>query len=165
MSVFRHLAGSVQAKHIQGALGPRVRGDQSGQEASELLLEASMDNGYDPMSRISLVMAGDRPVGWIGLDMLDPTESEVATVAEAVSASAMVSGDTPVLEVVRLFSNNSGHFYFVLQESQITGTIHYADLVGAPFKLCLFALTLELETAALDLALQTPIDSWSALSE
>ena len=124
-----------------------------------------MDNGYDPMSRISLVMAGDRPVGWIGLDMLDPTESEVATVAEAVSASAMVSGDTPVLEVVRLFSNNSGHFYFVLQESQITGTIHYADLVGAPFKLCLFALTLELETAALDLALQTPIDSWSALSE
>src|SRR5471032_542924 len=128
MSVFRHLAGSVQAKHIQSALGPRVRGDQSVQGAWELLMEEA--NGYDPMSRISLVMAGDRPVGWIGLDMLDGRATEVATVAQAIPASGMVSADTPVLEVVKLFSDNSSHFYFVLQESQITGTIHYEDLLG-----------------------------------
>jgi hypothetical protein len=122
-------------------------------------------NGYDPMSRISLVMAGDRPVGWIGLDMLDGRATEVATVAQAIPASGMVSADTPVLEVVKLFSDNSSHFYFVLQESQITGTIHYEDLLGAPFKLCLFALTLELEAAALDIALQAPLASWSVLPD
>jgi hypothetical protein len=97
--------------------------------------------------------------------MLDGTVTEVATVAQAIPASGMVSADTPVIEVVKLFSDNSSHFYFVLQESQITGTIHYEDLFGAPFKLCLFALTLELEAAALDLVLQAPLASWSVLPD
>jgi hypothetical protein len=87
-----------------------------------------MDDGYDPMSRISLVLAGDRQVGWIGLDTVDdPTESNVARAAETISADGMISADTPVLEVVKLFSSNSRHFYFVLQESQITGTVHYEE--------------------------------------
>jgi hypothetical protein len=165
MSIFRHVAGSVQAKHIQNALGPKVQANQSGLAAWELLYEES--NDYDPMSRISLVLAGDRPVGWIALDSLDSTTNDVSVsvAAKPIPADRMVSGDTPVLEVVKLFSNDSSPFYFVLQESQITGTIDYEDLFGSPFKLCLFALTLELETAALDLALQTPAASWSALSE
>jgi hypothetical protein len=104
-------------------------------------------------------------MGWIGFDSLDATLKDVASAADPIPADGMVSADTPVLELVKLFSNESYHFYFVLQESQITGTVHYEDLVGSPFKLCLFALTLELETVALDLALQKPIPSWSVLSE
>ena len=117
------------------------------------------------MSRISLVLAGDRPVGWIALDSLDSTKGNVASAANSIPADGMVSADTPVLELVKLFSDNSSPFYFVLQESQITGTVHYEDLLGPPFKLCMFALTLELEVAALGLALKTPLASWSVLSE
>jgi hypothetical protein len=84
--------GSVQAKHIQRALGPRFRGDQSAQEVSELLSEAAAAGGYDPMSRMSPVLAGDRPVGWIGLDMLD-AGSDAATVAETISADGILSAD------------------------------------------------------------------------
>ncbi len=122
-------------------------------------------DGYDPLSKISLVLAGDRPVGYIGLDSLDSNQKDVASVAEPIPADGLVSADTPVLEVARLFAKESRHFYFVLQESQITGTIHYEDLLGPQFKLCLFALTLELETTALDLALKDPAASWSVLSE
>lgn len=158
------MAGSIQAKHIQCALGPTVPADYSIGDASVLLDEDAMEAGYDPMSRISLVMAGERPVAWIGFDSLDATHKDVASAADAIPADGMVSAETPVLELVKLFSNESRHFYFVLRESQITGTIHYEDVLGSPFKLCLFALTLELETVALDLALQKPRASWSFLS-
>ncbi len=122
-------------------------------------------DGYDPLSRLSLVLAGDRPVGYIGFESLDTSLKDVASVAEPILADGLVSADTPVLEVAKLFSKESRGFYFVLQESQITGTIHYEDLLGPQFKLCLFALTLELETTALDLALKDPAASWSVLSE
>jgi hypothetical protein len=165
MSIFRQMAGSIRAKHIQTALGPPVQPNQSVAEASERLMEACADAGYDPMSRISLVLAGSRPVAWIGLDSLDSTLKDVASAADPIPADGMVSADTPLLELAKLFSEESRHFYFVLHESQITGTIHYEDLLGPQFKLCLFALTLELETAALDLALQEPMASWSVLSK
>lgn len=165
MSIFRHMAGSIQARHIQRALGPAVRANDSIGDASDTLSVGSFEGGYDPMERISLVLAGDRPVGWIGFDSLDVALKDIASAADLISADGMVSADTPVLELVKLFTNDSPHFYFVLQESQITGTIHYEDLLGSPFKLCLFALTLELETVALDLALQKPVASWSVLSE
>jgi hypothetical protein len=163
MSIFRHLAGSVHAKHIQCALGPTVQANQSIEDAWELLMTEA--DGYDPLSRISLVLAGDRPVGYVGFDSLDSSLKDVASVAEPIPADGLVSADTPVLEIAKLFSKESRHFYFVLQESQITGTIHYEDLLGPQFKLCLFALTLELETTALDLALKDPAASWSVLSE
>jgi hypothetical protein len=163
MSIFRHMAGSIHAKHIQCALGPGVQANQSVEDAWELLMTEA--DGYDPLSRISLVLDGNHPVGYIGFDSLDSSQKDVASVAEPIPPDGLVSAETPVLEVAKLFSKESRHFYFVLQESQITGTVHYEDLLGPQFKLCLFALTLELETAALDLALKDPAASWSVLSE
>lgn len=165
MSIFRQMAGSIQAKHIQRPLGPAVQANDSIGEAADSLSVASCEGGYDAMDRISLVLAGDRPVGWIGFDGLDATLKDIASAADPIPAEGIVSADTQALELIKLFSKESPYFYFVLQESQITGTIHYEDLLGSPFKLCLFALTLELETVALDLALQKPLVSWSVLSE
>jgi len=159
------MAGSIQAKHIQRPLGPAVQPHDSVGDAADSLSVASCEGGYDPMERMSLVLAGDLRVGWIGFDSLDATLKDVASAADPITPDGMVSADTQALELVKLFSKKSPHFYFVLQESQITGTIHYEDLLGSAFKLCLFALTLELETVALDLALQKPLDSWSVLSE
>jgi hypothetical protein len=165
MSIFRHMAGSIQARHMQRPLGPTVQANDSLGDAWERLSAASCDEGYDPMERISLVLAGDRPAGWIGYDSLVATRTDVAGAADPIPADGIISAETQALELVRLFSKKSPYFYFVLQESQITGTIHYEDLLGSSFKLCLFALTLELETVALDLALHKPTASWSVLSE
>ena len=163
-SIFRHLAGSIQAKHIQSALGPSIRAGLSMSDASEVLIDSAREGGYWEMSRISLVVADDdQVVSWIGFDMLTGGSDGVGSVAEPVVTGQMLSGDTPALEVVKLFAQNSNSFYFVLQEAQITGTLHYEDLFRSPFKLCLFALVLELEAAALDLALKEPAASWSAL--
>ena len=114
------------------------------------------------MSLISLVEDDTGQVtAWIGFDMLAAENDRVGSVAEPIMTGRMVSGDTPVLEVVKLFAQNASGFYFVLQEGQITGTLHYEDLFRSPFKLCMFALMLELEAAALDLALRQPASSWA----
>ena len=165
MSIFRQMAGSIQARHIQRPLGPPVQANDSIGDASDSLSVASFEGGYDPMERISLVLAADRPVACIAFEDLEATLKDVSSAAEPILADDIVSADTPVLELVKLFSNESRVLYFVLHESQITGTIYYEDLLGSSFKLCLFALTLELEAVALDLALQKPRVSWSVMSD
>lgn len=76
---------------------------------------------------------GGRPVGWIGFDMLDGSGQDLTGAAETIAPDAILSAETSAINIAELFSKSSRHFYFVLQESEITGTIHYEDLLTSPF--------------------------------
>lgn len=162
-SVFDHMARLVSARDLQSKLGPQLDGAQSASDAWASLCEVAADEGYDPMDRISLVMDQRRAVGWVGLDMLDrPT---VIACAEPLQASSLLSADTTALELADVFCATTHHFFFVLDHHSITGTLHYEDLFRLPFRLCIFALTLQLEDSALKLASTQPRESWEVLSE
>jgi hypothetical protein len=165
MTIFRQLAEFIKARHIQSALGPAVLTGDSPTDGWDSLSEAAREGGYDPMERISLVLDGNHPVGWIGFDSIVATVSDMSSIADPIPTEGMVSADTHVLELVGLFAQRRQPFYFVLEGSRITGTISYDNLFAPPFRLCLLALTLELETAALDRALVSPMVSWSVLPE
>jgi hypothetical protein len=134
-------------------------------DAYEVVSEAAIDGGYDPMSRLSLVRSGIETVGWTGFDMMDNDAGSVGNCTESIAPGSMLTANTAVLKVIDLFASESSHFFFVLDNNQITGTLHYNDLFKLPFRLCLFALTLELEQVALELALLAPRESWEVLSE
>ncbi len=108
--------------------------------------------GYDPSQRISLVTVDVSQVGWCGFDIgaFDDGPS-VADAMDAISPAQILSDNTPYLKAVEFFRDADPFFFFVLTERSITGTVHYQNLFEPPGRLCLFALTLELEAAALQL--------------
>jgi len=65
--------------------------------------------------------------------MLDGSGQDLTEAAETIAPDAILSAETSAINIAELFSKSSRHFYFVLQESEITGTIHYEDLLTSPF--------------------------------
>jgi len=164
-SIFQHMAQLVRVRDLQHPLGPALGAQLAANDASVRLVEAAADDGYDPMSRISLVSSEENTVGWVGLDMLDG-KGTVGECADPVRTGSVLAADTTALEAVSLFADTPWHFFFVLEHNLITGTLHYEDLFyGLPFSLCLFALMLRLEDSALTLLQKAPGRSWHALSE
>jgi len=157
-SVFHYMSNLVRVRDLQAPLGPPLQADQ-------LVAIAFEDEELMKGDRISLVMRDGEAVGWIGLDMLGEGNSLVSEQMDPIQPGSVLSGDTPALEAVRLFTETARHFFFVLDHNRITGTLHYGDLFGLPFRLCLLALTFHLEGTALELAVRSPGESWQALSE
>jgi hypothetical protein len=146
-TVFEHMATLVKVRNLQPTL-----------DAIEELAEAKATE------RICLVSRDEEIDGWTGFDMLI-NNALVSEHVEATQPGSVLSADTPALEAARLFTETSRHFFFVLDHNRITGTLHYEDLFGLPFRLCLLALTFQLEDSALEAALRTANSSWSVLPE
>lgn len=160
-SVFDQMASLVTVRCLQTQLGPELRADQTTAEAWSLLMEDTPE-GYDPTSSISLVVEKGEPIGWLALDMLD-SDATVGACADPIQPGSVLSADTTGLEAAQLFGTPTSHFYFVLDHTRITGTLHYEDLFRLPFSLCMFALVLQLEDSALRLVEVSPTESWGAL--
>lgn len=158
------MARLVLVRDLQAPLGPQLDAEQSASDASDTLNEASVEQGYDPMARISIVVRKRNIIGWTGFDML-VADKKVCECIDPIQASSVLSADTTALEAVEIFGSTSHHFFFVLHHNRVTGTLHYGDLFSLPVKLCLFALTLDLEDSALRLALIWARDSWQCLTE
>ena len=163
-SVFDNLALLVVVRNLQRPLGPQLDIHLSVAEASELVYDSAASEGYDPMERAYLVVEDKAPVGWISHDCLDAGKMVSEIAIEQIRPSSVLSADTTALEMVQIFATTKMPFFFVLDHSQITGTLDIADFIfGLPFKLCLFALTLSLEDNALRLLLKSGRESWEAL--
>jgi hypothetical protein len=120
---------------------------------------------------MSLVKKNGVTSGWTGYDLV----SQIGTLTleacndqvliEDVKPETIVTADTTAFHAVDLFASTTWYFFFVLDNNQIIGTLHFSDFFKLPFRLCLFSLTLQVESAALDLVLQKPRESWSALPD
>jgi hypothetical protein len=163
-SVFLQLTRLFTVRDLQSPLGPDVEAGMPTAEACEFLSEEALLGGYVSIDRISLVKRGAELAGWIGFDSLMPDFKTVGDSMDPIEPGMIVTADTSVLNAVDLFSTAQRHFFFVLEDNRITGTLHYQDLFKLPFRLCLFSLTIHLEQASLELALIDPQRSWEALT-
>jgi len=164
--VFDQMASLVTVRSLLTPLGLEVRAEWAANDACSELMVAGGEEGYDPNERISLVLDGEEPIGWVGLDMvMVDGDGTVRSCAEPIQPGSMLSADTSGLEAAELFGASTRHFYFVLDQTRITGTLHYQDLFRLPFRLCMFALVLHLEDSALRLVKVSPKESWEALPE
>jgi hypothetical protein len=83
--------------------------------------------------------------------------------AKTITADRIVSITTPFRQAVHFFANGETS-YCVLDGDRIVGVLRPSHLYAPRAVLCYFALTLDLETAALDLCTWFP-DAWHALPE
>jgi len=163
-SPFEQMAQLVLVRHLQTPLGVTLDGSETESLADDIILNDAGDNSYDPMQRIYLITKGGAPEWWVGFDMLE-SGKRVGDCAEAIQPSSMLSADTTALEAVGMLDRSRPHFFFVLDHDRITGTLHFSDFFKLPFRLCLFALVLQLEQSALGLIAEHPRESWKSLSD
>jgi hypothetical protein len=163
--LFHRLASLITVRDIQTPLGPEIACDMTVSEAYEFISVTASENGYNP-DRLSLVTADGIPVGWCGVDIgLHGDGPSVKDEMYAFSPAQMISDNTPYLKAVEFFRDAQPHFFFVLTERSITGTLHYENLFDPAGRLCLFALTMELEAAALQLCRHFAKECIASLSD
>jgi hypothetical protein len=135
------------------------------EEAHFKLLSAEEEAGfaYDLVDRVSLVYDGPELVGWYTADMGNSNLQSVEEVMHLIYPGELVSADTSVFKLVQLLADRprSGAVLFVLNQDAIIGTISHQMLRHPVFRLCLFALSLELEEASLSAAMVNPLASWN----
>ena len=163
--IFAELTKLINVGSIQTPLGPDLDISHSVSDANEILAVAAFEDSYDPMWRLSLVRDGPRIVGHAGSEWLAESGKNMGELMDPITPDMLVTADASLLDAIDLFASRERYYFLVLKNSEITGTLFFADLFKLPFRLCLFSLTLELEEAALRLALMHPKKGWNSLPD
>ena len=100
----------------------------------------------DPLEYISLVEQKGQVVGWIDFSDLvaaDPDrEEKVKTCMRNVNVHSLITAETPLLEAMKLFNDQSPYCFLVIKGNIIVGAFSYQDLLSTPFRACLFSMLL-----------------------
>ena len=165
-SLFDKLTRLVTVDGLCTPLGPALLGEELIEEAVHRLHENAISCGYDPVDRVLLVFSNGKLQGWTRFDFLSLSENRrVKDETLAFGECQIVSSNTSVMSIVHLFRESNEQLFFVVSGNVICGTVRYADLFSQEFRLCLFALSLELEEASLRRLIVLPEDSFAFLSE
>jgi len=92
----------------------------------------------------------------------------VRDIMQTVEPSHLVSGDTTLFGAVNIFASGDRDWFWVLDGPDICGTLHASCFKRPLFAVCLLAMVLQLEQAALDLISCDFRDTnrhWSYLSD
>ncbi len=85
---------------------------------------------------------------------------------QSIKPDQLIAADTKLWRAAHALIKAHAHdpLLFVLEGDEIIGTFSFYDLFKPPFLVCLFALTVEVETTALRLCSRDAAASWAALS-
>lgn len=163
--LFYRFSSLITAADLQCRLGSHVESDAN---AYEMFLQLSTDESCNWGDSISLVMRGSEVVGWwsaLGADVDEENPAVVSEIMNPIHLTMLVSGDTTYYDLAYKFANRSHSSpFFVLDGSDITGTVSYSDLFSRTGQLCLLSLTFMLESIAEQLCLLDRVKCWSQLS-
>ena len=173
-SVFWKMASMVTVGSIQTPLAPRFLTDTPIDYAVEQV--RNLDYPGSVVGNVSLVCDSDNPVGWLDWQVFfesPPDDSEPESDEEPnvqafmcpIPIGKIIGADVTYFDLVELFSETKYGFFFVHDGKEISGTVYYRDLFRLPGVGCLFMFMLELETAALRLCQQFPMECLAALSK
>ena len=121
--------------------------------------------GTDPYDQLALVACDQEIQGWIGFDMLLAVKKTMADCMERIEPNTIMTADTSLFDAVKAFSTSSQSIFFILKGNKFVGWISYTDLHKPPFRLCLFAMLINLERILLETLLVFPTESVAVLSE
>lgn len=120
----------------------------------------------------------------IGFAQYEPTTNETAkNVMLPITPSLMISNDTSLVDVVRIFTNDSlwdnwfqkaglsggecplgNRLLFVLRGNHITHVVRYKHILGLPLRMIVFSLLISLESKIVSILQKKPKVSISLLS-
>jgi hypothetical protein len=161
---FRELANLVKVGDV---FSPFIGQYERTQSVGEVFDDWSVlcgEEGIDPMDQIGLVVDSGKPGGLVAFEDLI-ADKQLAECISPISPTAVMSADTPILEAIEAFASATPYFYVVLRGNTFIGWLSYDDIHKLPFRLCLFALLISIEKAALDLLQRDPRHAISRLRE
>ncbi len=120
--------------------------------------------GLDPMAQVALVEQNQKIEGWIDCEMLIAGKT-ILDCMEPIQPHVIMTADTPLIAAVEAFSTSSHPFFLILKGNKFIGWLSYKGLHKPPFRLCLFAMLINLERILLETLLVFPTESVAVLSE
>jgi hypothetical protein len=147
-STFRKLASLVRVRDLQG-IGPNVEIDMTPLEAGRLASEHSIESDCDPMELEMIVFSGSEAVGTVWYEELD-NEISLCDSMTPITVTRVLPAEATYFEAVRAFRERKCRSFVVIDGGGPTGTLALPDLLKPPGRMCLFALTLELEVLSQD---------------
>jgi len=106
---------------------------------------------FSPLDEIAFVKNGQDVIGFLEFsDLRAPLDAQkVADLARPFPIDCIIDANKPVIDAVRAFGTSSEPFLFVRTEGVVNRWLPYTDLLSPRFRLCLFALLVAVEGAAL----------------
>ena len=164
--IFERFATLVTVADLATPLGPDLQSEMAIEDAIYALESACETGSYDPVSRCSLVFEGGKVIGCLKVHDLHAAETrKLSRLAHKIDPLTLISSDMSAIAFATLCCESDVPLFFVLDGNRLIGTVSYSDLYSAPFRLCLFGLTLQLEEAALFVLQQNPDLSINSLSD
>jgi hypothetical protein len=88
-------------------------------------------------------------------DMLQSSKT-LCECIEPIRGDILISSDTPLLDAINIVCEKSDSIYLVLKRNEFIGWLHYDHFHKLPFRMCLFALLIDLERILLRLTMSDP---------
>lgn len=155
MSTFEKLSQLISVNDICESFIGEFDGSQDAQELSEEWIEICCEKGLDPMEPIGLVKSNQKTIGWICLEDLESPKT-LHECMDLISGDILISSSTPLLEAIHLYCRGDNYIYLVLKGNQFIGFLNYSHFHKLPFRLCLFALLMDLERTMLKITKSNP---------
>lgn len=155
MSTFKVLSELINVNDICEPFLGEFDGSQDAQELSADWMEICCDQGLDPMEPIGLVKRNQKIIGWICFEDLESPKT-VYECMDLISGDILISSSTSLLEAIHLYCRGDSYIYLVLKGNQFIGFLNYSHFHKLPFRLCLFALLMDLERAMLKITKSKP---------
>lgn len=160
------MANLITVADLMTPLGPELVHGEHVSDAFVRIMEKCSDEEipYDPMSRVSLVRDEEEVVGVSYLDLLveDKHVGDPETI-EKIRPNRIIASNTNMHSFIATMPDDLQYYYLVLDSTQFVGSLELSDLGKLPFRLCILALTLDLEKKITEYALKDPPTSWGYL--
>lgn len=113
-------------------------------------IDLCTENMIHPMDQIALVNRNNKIIGWLGFDMLDSSKPLIECI-EPINGDTLISSDTPLLEAIKTVCSEDNTIFLVLSRTKFIGFLHFNHFHKLPFRMCMFALLIDLERAMLEI--------------
>ncbi|MBN1351362.1 hypothetical protein JXJ21_18235 [candidate division KSB1 bacterium] len=165
MSTFKELSQLISVNDIcEPFIGEFDNSKSVESVYEEWSIDLCLEKALDPMEQISLVKQNQKIIGWIGFDMLESSKT-LYECMEPINGDILISSDTPLLEAIHTVCCRSDSIYLVLKGNRFIGFLEYSHFHKLPFRMCLFALLIDLEKLMLEITKLDPISFLKNLSE
>ena len=157
MSTFKELAKLIIVSDIcESFIGEFDKSQSAESVWEEWLVDLCDEKALDPMEQFALVKSNQKTIGWIGFEDLDSSKKTLCECMEPIRGNILISSDTPLLEAIRVVCRSNDFIFLVLKGNRFIGWLNYGHFYKLPFRMCLFALLIDLERVLLRLTMSNP---------
>jgi len=112
--------------------------------------------GLDPMEQLALVKQNEETIGTIEHDDLEESRTLYECNISPIRVDSLISYNTPLLEAIQTVCSRDFNFFLVLMGNRLIGYLTFDHFQKLPFRMCLFALLIDLEKVMLKIVKSDP---------